>query len=267
MKKITLALALMAMGAQAQTFPGPYCEVTPTTVEEITSLSLEGVTITNTDLTSTLIDHTATVINVTPGETVFLEYHGNTHGNFKNEFVAYIDWDQNGLLDDPMDVMQIGYIENSTGFDNEYVIAQFTIPNNALLGQTRIRITKTAVDDDSMVLTDPCKLQRYDWMTQTVLSSAGQAIDFTLNVQTLGVETFEESALTVFPNPTKDVLNVKYKSVINTVKIYNLLGQEVLAQNAKHNQLQIDVSALTAGAYIVKLFADKGEHSLRMIKK
>ncbi|HLV39960.1 T9SS type A sorting domain-containing protein [Xanthomarina sp.] len=267
MKKITFALALLSLGVQAQNFPNPYCDVTTTGVEEITSISMAGTTITNSDTTSQIIDKTATVIHVNPGQFIFLEFKGNTHGNFDNEFVAYIDWDQNGILDDPMDVMQMGTITNSTGSDGNYMTLQFSIPSNAMLGSTRFRITKTAIDDTSVVITDPCALKKYDWMTQTVSPSAGQALDFTLNVQTLGVDTFERKALSIYPNPTQDVLNIAYKSAIQKVQVYNMLGQEVLMQEPTASRLELNVSTLPVGPYMLKLFTDDGEHTFRIIKK
>lgn len=267
MKKITFAFALFAISTQAQNFPSPYCNVVTAAVEEITYISMGGETILNSDTTSILIDKTATVINVSPGQTIFLEYDGNTYGNFNNEFVAYIDWDQDGILDEQMERMQMGYITNSTGNNGNSVMLQFSIPSNALIGNTRFRITKTAIDNTSVVVTDPCAIKKYDYTVQTVFPSAGQALDFTINVQTLSVETFEKSALSIYPNPAQDVLNIKYKTPLKAVKIYNLLGQEILNQNASLSHLQLNISTLRAGAYIVKLFTDANEHSFKFIKQ
>ena len=96
----------------------------------------------------------------------------------------------------------------------------------------------------------------------------GQALDFTLDVgPVLSVNEFEISALSVYPIPAKDILNVEYKSTLNAVKIYNFIGQEVYNENTSSSTLQLDLSRLTAGAYIVKLITEEGEHNFRILKQ
>lgn len=191
---------------------------------------------------------------------------GNTYGDFNNNIVAFIDWNQNGILDDANEIYEVGTLTNSDGDDGTSVSLDITVPADAELGTTRIRVTKTYTDDESIAEINPCAIEM-DIVGIGVYPSFGQALDFTLDIGTLGAESFETNALSVYPVPTQDILNVEYKSVLNAVKIYNNLGQEVLAQNTDAANLQLDLSTLTAGAYIVKLFAEKGQHSFRIIKQ
>ncbi|MGK4568466.1 T9SS type A sorting domain-containing protein [Flavobacterium sp. 3HN19-14] len=84
----------------------------------------------------------------------------------------------------------------------------------------------------------------------------------------LGVDDFTfENYFTLYPNPAKDILNIKPKQnlQISSVSIYNTLGQLVLVvPNATEI---IDVSSLTAGNYFIKIHTDKGNTVARFLKK
>lgn len=248
-------------------FPSPYCDIVEGTVEEITSIDFAGTNITNTDTSSLLVDKTDTVVTVNAGETYTIEVAGNTYGEFDNNIVAFIDWNQNELLDDEGEIYEVGTITDSNGNDGVSVTMEITIPEDAVLGETRIRVTKVYTDDFSVAVVDPCAISM-DIPGYGVFESFGQAIDFTLNVEEaiIGVDTFNTNALSIYPVPTADILNITYQSDLTDVRIYNLLGQEVLANKPADSQIQLDVSSLASGTYIVKLSSEKEQHSLRIIK-
>lgn len=270
MKKITLAIVLLTLGSQAQTFPLPYCEMMDAadiSIEEITFVDFAGTSISNTDVTSVLIDQTAATAIVNQDATYTIEVSGNTYGEFNTDIVAFIDWNQNDVLDDAGEIYAIGTLANSTGSDGISLTMAITVPFDAVLGTTRIRLTKTYQDPDSVAEIDPCGILFYPFGFGP-FAGYGQALDFTLEVEApLSIDRFELNALSVYPIPTKDILNVSYKSEINTVKIYNLLGQEVYANRATSANLQLDLSSLYSGPYIVKLISKEGKHSFKIIKQ
>ena len=250
-------------------FPSPYCDLTNAediVVEEITKVDFAGTIITNDDTDSPLVDKTDIIVDITAGETYTLVVEGNTYGEFDTNIVAFIDWNQNELLDDAGEIYELGTLTNSNGNDGISVSMDILVPADAVLGTTRIRITKTYFDDLSDAIVTPCGIQ-FDPFGMGVEEGYGQALDFTLNIGTLGMKDFETKALSVYPVPTQDVLNIKYKSPLNVVKIYNTVGQEVFAQNVDSTELQIDLSTLNSGAYIVRLFAEEGQHSFRIVKQ
>ncbi len=266
MKKITLAFALLTGAIQAQNFPSPYCSIPTTSVEPITLVSFNDVIITNTNSTSILIDRTDTEIILVPGSTYTLTVEGDTRGNFDTSIVAFIDWNKNEILNDPGEVYAVGILSNSNGSDGTSVSLDITVPADAVLQTTRIRITKIYQDDYTLAVVDPCAISMEipDYGT---FPGYGQALDFAVYPGFLGIDSFEVNALSAYPIPTKDILNVEYKSMLNAVKIYNLLGQEVYSMNTASSKLAVDISYLSAGAYIVKLFAAEGQHSFKMIKQ
>lgn len=268
MKKITLALVLFNLGLQAQTFPDPYCDIddSGTTVEEITLVNFGQTSIANTDASSILIDETATITNVNHTETISVAVEGNTYGDFGNEIVLFIDWNQNEILDDIDEVYELGTLTNSTGSDGISVNMNITVPPNALTGETRARLTKTYADEDSPAIVNPCAIEM-DAFGQGAFPGYGQALDFTIDVGALQTSTFDKNALSVYPIPAKEVLNIEYKTALNSVKVFNILGQEVLSQKVDVNELQVNISSLNKGVYMVKLFTEETQHSFKIVKE
>ncbi len=68
----------------------------------------------------------------------------------------------------------------------------------------------------------------------------------------------------LFPVPTDNVLNIKSKSSVTKVEIYNNLGQLILE---KHHSSIINTSTLGRGVYQVKVFDDKGNYVVKRILK
>lgn len=267
MKKITLLIALLSFGVQAQDFPNPYCDINPdgTTIEAITAVSFNESNINNTDASAILINQTSVTANVSIGETYTLTVAGNTAGEFNNNIVAYIDWNQNNVLDDANEVYEIGTLTNSTGEDGVTVSMDISVPAEAVPGNTRIRITKTYTDNESIAEVDPCAIAM-NISGYGVFPGYGQALDFTLNIGELSTSEFDADALSVFPVPTQDILNIHYKTNLQNLTVYNLLGQEVFTKNKVAPQAQLDLSALTPGTYIVKVASKKNLHSFKITK-
>ncbi len=65
----------------------------------------------------------------------------------------------------------------------------------------------------------------------------------------LGLEDTNYITLTMFPNPTQNILNIQSRESIQNVKIYSLQGQLVKAASSS----SIDVSSLTKGLYFAQV--------------
>lgn len=80
----------------------------------------------------------------------------------------------------------------------------------------------------------------------------------------LGTGEFTKSKFKLYPNPVSSTLNIEVDSEIETVSIYNQIGQLVL--KAKSNS--VDVSNLTSGIYLVQTqLKDGTTNTDRIIKK
>ncbi|WP_178991030.1 T9SS type A sorting domain-containing protein [Winogradskyella schleiferi] len=87
---------------------------------------------------------------------------------------------------------------------------------------------------------------------------------------TLGVDDFETiSQIELFPNPTSTTLNIIInRSAINgTIGIYDILGKEVISQSINSSDaLQLDVSNLISGMYLIKIATENSVETKRFIK-
>jgi Leucine-rich repeat (LRR) protein len=86
----------------------------------------------------------------------------------------------------------------------------------------------------------------------------------------LGQPSFEFSEfLSLYPNPANDMINLSAKADINlqSIEIYNTLGQLLMALPNDSNERSIDVSHLNSGTYMISVNTDKGKGHTKFIKK
>lgn len=154
-------LVYCSIGVQWQVYP-----VTSVTFAGIANTSANA---TSTDLTLANQDFTSIEGNVTTGQSYSIALKGNT-GSWAPQvcyFTVFVDWNQNGVLNDAGEVYQIGTVQGSTGLDAVQATGSIAVPAAAVTGATRIRVL---YNTDSYPL-DPCAT--YSW---------AQAEDYTLNV-------------------------------------------------------------------------------------
>lgn len=76
----------------------------------------------------------------------------------------------------------------------------------------------------------------------------------------------EESQLTLFPNPARNLITLKNESKqqMRSITVYNILGQEVIRLgNIDGNQYQLNVSALASGMYNLKVVFQNEKVAMR----
>ncbi len=71
-----------------------------------------------------------------------------------------------------------------------------------------------------------------------------------------GVNDFAAS-LKLYPNPTSSVLNIEGEG-INSVEVFNVVGQHVASMSSDGNKAQINTESLNAGVYFVRILANDG---------
>jgi len=63
-----------------------------------------------------------------------------------------------------------------------------------------------------------------------------------------------KSIFTLFPNPVKDLINLRTPSnEMGSIFFFDLLGKKVIEENFSSNSIQIDLSELRNGIYLVKI--------------
>lgn len=92
----------------------------------------------------------------------------------------------------------------------------------------------------------------------TILEDGGiftpQGLPFVINgTPTVGITENALSGFNFYPNPTNDVLNLKANSNIESVSLFNLLGQKVMSVKVDATTSNISLGGLATGNYIMNV--------------
>lgn len=227
-------------------------------VEPITHVEVAGIANTTSPDVSEPAheDYSGIIGNMIQGEDYAIALEGNTNGNWENFFTVFIDWDQNGVLDDAGEVYEIGTITNSTGTDGQQATGTISVPLTATLGETRMRVFKVYEVPNGYV-TDPCSL----------IQNFGQVEDYTIDVsEALGINDNSIAGFIFHPNPASNELNLKADAAIDNAAIYTLSGQKVMDQDLGATTSRLDVSNLASGIYLLKVVSEGQTGVYKLIK-
>ena len=102
-------------------------------------------------------------------------------------------------------------------------------------------------------------------------TSDGVLVKFTTNCLTTSIDgnIFNDEFVSVFPNPAASELRIQNAEFrIENVEVFDVLGQKYnSAFDIQNSALTIDVSALSAGIYFVKVRGEKGESVVKFMKQ
>ena len=92
-------------------------------------------------------------------------------------------------------------------------------------------------------------------------------IDNIIWQSTLGNDPVTANSLRYYPNPVKEVLNLSYSENISNVAVFNLLGQMVADYAVNGTSTQVNMSAFSSGAYVVKITVGNQTKTIKIIKE
>jgi len=90
--------------------------------------------------------------------------------------------------------------------------------------------------------------------------------DFSVGSTSLGVDDIETLQFSFFPNPVNNILTIKAQAAIDSITVYNMLGQTVVTSTPNTNNSTVDMSALQTGAYFVQVSINNTLNTVRVIK-
>ncbi|ALM47704.1 hypothetical protein AMR72_01585 [Flavobacterium psychrophilum] len=227
----------------------------PGNVEPITSVLFAGINNQSSAVaggeTPAQEDFTTYTAEVAWNKEYTLTVKGNTNGDFTHYITAYVDWNRNNNFEDEGEIYPIGILVNSTGEDNVSVTGTIAVPADAPLGITKMRVIKKF---NSEALS--CNSLGY-----------GQAEDYSINLHeeiVVGLDDFSKRSISLYPNPTSDMIYLQSQETINDIEIINSLGQSV----AKGRGKEINLSTLSNGIYVLRAnFGAGNSETFKIIKK
>ena len=83
----------------------------------------------------------------------------------------------------------------------------------------------------------------------------------------LGTAEITKNTVSIFPNPVRDILNIKSDKEIESVSVFDISGQKIIS-DAKANKQQLNVSRLTSGTYLLNIKYQTGEtETIKILKE
>jgi hypothetical protein len=83
---------------------------------------------------------------------------------------------------------------------------------------------------------------------------------FTLNIDdvsvtssTMSIEELTLDNIDYIFNQESKILNVNSQEILSNIQIHNILGQQVLNENLNNKSINIDLSTISSGVYIVNV--------------
>ena len=70
----------------------------------------------------------------------------------------------------------------------------------------------------------------------------------------VGIEDNGVSEISIFPNPTNDILNITFSEIIFEIEIVNALGQVVKRVEVNSGNVVCNVENLSSGVYVVRIY-------------
>jgi streptogramin lyase len=107
--------------------------------------------------------------------------------------------------------------------------------------------------------------------TYTIVAgnAAGQSnttITFAVVLQS-GITDVQNTFIQTFPNPVKNILNLKTDEVISHLELLSITGIELINCTPKNMEAQLDISKLSKGTYILKVSTATAKQIVKVIKE
>lgn len=204
-------------------------QLTNLDVSNIDFVSSEGLDCSNNNLTNLIMNNTdADIIRC------------NNNQFFNLDFSDMLNLSHLSCSDNPF----LNYINLKNGNNNNFYLQYSDFENLPNL-QT------VCVDDVSTDLTD------------FILNETGHDVEFITNCATANILENTLLDFSIYPIPTTGVLNIKSKTEITKIDVFNKLGQLVLSDNNSN----IDISNLNQGFYYCKVEDTHGNFGIKKVIK
>lgn len=83
----------------------------------------------------------------------------------------------------------------------------------------------------------------------------------------LGTNDVNQTQISVYPNPVENVLHINATDKVDSISIFNILGQQITDVIIADNNRQIDVSGLASGVYMVKVISNSSQETFKIVKE
>jgi len=82
----------------------------------------------------------------------------------------------------------------------------------------------------------------------------------------LSTESFDKTSFSVYPNPVKNILNVKTREAVNKISVYNVLGKLVHSSTPNSISPTVNMAAFKSGVYFVEVTIGNATKTVKVIR-
>jgi len=97
--------------------------------------------------------------------------------------------------------------------------------------------------------------------------NTGAITDIVIEGTNIGISENTIAGFSYYPNPTNGILNLNSVENIESVSMYNVLGQLVIENRVNATTSQVDISGLSTGTYIMKVSVNGQIGTYRVLKQ
>ena len=205
-----------------------------------------------TNMNTTLAKNSAYSATITPG----IVGQANPGAYTADEIAIWIDYNNDQDFADAGE--QVGYVLVAAGWSNVF---NFTVPGTAVTGMVHMRVRISFSDAaNGGAPIDPCAAATY-----------GETEDYMVNITAAnGLEQLNASMISVYPNPTNDLLTIELGDLANDtehIEVLDITGKSVA--NLTHvdgHSATLSLHALAKGMYQVVVVTRQGKITKHVIK-
>ena len=182
---------------------------------------------------------------------------GFRSSSYTEHWAVWIDFNRNGTFESSEKV-----VSGSSSSANN-LSANVAVPANALLGNTRMRVSMKYNSAQTACETF-ADGEVEDYTVNITASSSSFSVLGNTNAQALGNE--DSLSLTAYPNPASNNIQVKLNSKAEnlTYRIVNTLGQVV--KRGQLNRNNINVSDIKSGIYVLEVNDGQKSITTKLVK-
>jgi hypothetical protein len=146
-----------------------------------------------------------------------------------------------------------------------HVLAQTLCGEENGDGQVPSVATSLLSVGDAFSSTDASGALTITFTSDSSVTETGWIADVTCAV--LSIDDFVSAGFNYYPNPTTNLLYAKAQQPIESVSLFNMLGQEVLTLRPNALDCTLDLSRLTSGTYFMRSTIGGNTFTHKVIKK
>ncbi len=175
----------------------------------------------------------------------------NTDGGYQTQTKVWIDWDGDCVFNEVTEEYDLGSASNVDNGATSESPFSITIPNNAKLGNTIMRVSTKYTPSVSIVYPTSCEL-----------SFDGEVEDYTLNIEeaTASVQDVSFNKFNLFPNPNSGIFTLTFEADSlgkTTLELLDLNGRVITNRIFSISDLNfkesIDFKQLSKGIYLLRI--------------